>query len=134
MEEPMKKTTQTVIDALQNVVCNPEHSEHDIALYFDPAYQQVVDGHRLDYREFIEHMALLKSHTTQINVSVLSAVTEDQTVFTHHHVKAAKIQGEHCEFEVFARFTLSSGKIIRCDELTRMIHGTSGDRDLGGRH
>ncbi len=129
----MKKTSQIVTDALTEIVGNPAHDAARIALYFDLNYQQKVDGKHLDYKGFIKHMALLKAHTKRMDVTFLSIVAEGDTVFTHHHVKVEKHQCEKSQFEVMARFTLSSDKIVRCEELTQMISGNLEDRDLGSR-
>lgn len=126
----MNNASKTVIEALENVVCHAEHDEGRIARYFDPVYQQTADGHQLGYRDFVKHMATLKSLTTMINITVKTVIAEGDTVFTHHVVDVAKRQGEKSEFEVFAKFTLSAGKIIRCEELTRMITGDTTDRDF----
>jgi len=129
----MQNIKQTVIAALQTIITDPLHDEIQIALFFAPDYQQRVDGKELDYRGFIRHMKAIKSHTTRMSISIKSIVAENDTVFTHHYVNVEKNQGEKSEFEVFARFTLLSEKIIRCEELTRMINGFSGDSDLGSR-
>lgn len=129
----MQNMKQTVIAALQVLIMDPLHDESKIEVFFAPDYQQRVDGKQLDYREFIRHMEALKSHTKRMSISIKSIVAENDTVFTHHYVNVEKNQGEKSEFEVFAHFTLSSGKIICCEELTRMINGLSGDSDLGSR-
>jgi hypothetical protein len=129
----MKNLSQIVTDALQAVISHPGHDEKKIAHYFSPDYQQIVDGHHLDYAQFVQHLAVLKSHTRQMEVNVKALATEEDTVFTHHSVAVEKSSGDKSEFEVFARFTLAAGKIIRCEELTRMVSGTADDRDLGSR-
>lgn len=129
----MKNASRIVISVLEEVICNSEHDEDQIAMYFDLNYQQVVDGHQLGYKDFIKHMGTLKSLTTIMKITVNSVISEGNTVFTHHFVDVEKHQGEKSRFEVLARFTLSSGKIICCEELTRMIHGGIDDRDFGSR-
>ncbi len=129
----MQNNKQIVIAALQTLITDPLHDEGKIAVFFAPDYQQCVDGKQLDYRGFIRHMEVIKSHTTRMSISIKSVVAEDDTVFTHHYVNVEKNLGEKSEFEVFARFTLSSEKISRCEELTRMIQGLPGDSDLGSR-
>lgn len=130
----MNSISQIVVDTLQTVVSSPVHDESKIATFFDPGYHQVVDGNHMDYPDFIKHMAVLKSLTKQMRVVIKSVVCEGDTVFTHHVVKVEKNQGERSEFEVLARFTISSfGRIIRCEELTRMTSGVSDDRNLGSR-
>lgn len=129
----MKKPTQIVIEALQEIISNPEHHEIAISRYFSPDYQQQVDGKQLDYHGFIAHMALLKGLTTRMEVSLLAIAEQQNTVFTHHRVTVDKTSGEQSEIEVMARFTLLCGLIVRCEELTQLISGADGDRDLGSR-
>lgn len=129
----MRDESQHVVDALHKIVGQPEHDENQITRYFSPAYQQVVDGKSLDYRGFVEHMALLKSLTKAMTVTVLAIAAESGTVFTHHHVRVEKQKGQQSEIEVLARFTLSAGLIVRCDELTRLVSGAHDDYDLGSR-
>ncbi|CAO95097.1 nuclear transport factor 2 family protein [Erwinia tasmaniensis] len=129
----MQNIKQTVIAALKTLITDPLHEESKIAVFFSADYQQRVDGKLLDYNGFIRHMETLKLYTKRMSISLKSIVAENDTVFTHHSVNVEKKQGEKSEFEVFARFTVSSGKIIRCEELTRMINGLPGDSDLGSR-
>jgi predicted SnoaL-like aldol condensation-catalyzing enzyme len=129
----MQSIKQTVIAALQTLITDPLHDESKIALFFAPDYQQRVDGKQLDYNGFVRHMKAIKSHTKRMSISIKSVVSENDTVFTHHYVNVEKNQEEKSKFEVFACFTLSSEKIIRCEELTRMITGPSEDSDLGSK-
>ncbi|CCG85419.1 nuclear transport factor 2 family protein [Erwinia piriflorinigrans] len=129
----MQNVKRTVIEALKTLITDPLHVESKIAVFFAADYQQRVDGKQLDYSGFIRHMEALKLYTKRMSISIKSIVAENDTVFTHHYVNVEKKQGEKSEFEVFARFTLLSGKIIRCEELTRMINGLPGDSDLGSR-
>ena len=57
----------------------------------------------------------------------------DSALHTHHHVKVDKKSGQRSEIAVMARFTLASGRILRCDELTHLLVGEREDRDLGSR-
>lgn len=129
----MKSQSQSVIDALQEIICSPEHDEQKIAQYFAADYRQIVDGKSLSYDDFINHMSALKAQTQKMHLTVKAAVGEGDTVFTQHYVKVEKNETEWSEFEVFARFTLLAGKIHRCEEVTRMIHGVSEDSDFGSR-
>lgn len=132
-ERPVPESKYTVTAALRALISTPEHDENVIAAFFAPGYQQTVDGNSLDYRGFIHHMQTLKAQTTRMGISINAVVADGDTVFTHHVVDVEKPGGEKSRFEVFARFTLSSGKIIRCEELTRLMSGNPGDHDLGSR-
>jgi len=122
-----------VIAALKDIVCSVEHDEDAIARYFAPGYHQEVDGKELDYAGFIQHMALLKKLTQRIELSLLAIAAEGNTVFTHHQVTVEKKDGARTMIEVLARFTLLNGQIVQCQELTHLISGDHGDRDLGSR-
>lgn len=129
----MEKPGEIVINALQEVVGNPAYDERKIKNYFSSIYQQIVDGHKLEYADFLSHMKTLKLATSRIIINIKSIAAEGDTVFTHHFVKVENSQDGNSEFEVFACFTLSSGKIIRCEELTRMLSGKPVDLDLASR-
>ncbi|MHC0025516.1 nuclear transport factor 2 family protein [Enterobacter vonholyi] len=119
--------------ALQTLIADPLHDENTIAAFFSPDYQQCVDGKQLDYNGFITHMKAIKSHTKRMSISFKSVVSENDKVFTHHYVNVENNRGDKSEFEVFSCFTMSSEKIICCEELTRMINGLPEDSDLGSR-
>jgi len=122
------------LNALQVLLTNPEFDEAEIAQYFAPNYQQTVNGLELDYAEFVTHVAKLKKDTKNRRITILACAAEGEHVFTHHQVNADKTNGESVMFEVIANFTLTEGKIVRCQELTRMIQGQAQDEDLGSRH
>lgn len=129
----MKKLTDVVINALHEVVEQKGHDPAKISKYFDSLYTQRVDGKELGYAEFVDHIAFLKSHTRSMAVTLVASAEENGVVFTHHSVAVQKTSGEGSTIEVFARFTLSAGKIIRCEELTRQVTGDPSDHDLGSR-
>lgn len=122
------------LNALQVLLTTPEFDQTKIEQYFAPSYQQTVNGVELGYAEFVAHVAKLKKDTKNRRVTVLACAAEKEHVFTHHHVSADKVDGESVKFEVLAHFTLFEGKIVRCQELTRMIEGQAKDEDLGSRH
>ncbi|WP_273868850.1 nuclear transport factor 2 family protein [Serratia odorifera] len=125
--------SEIVVRALQQVVASPEHHPAVIADFFSQDYQQQVDGHTLDYAQFVQHMALLKQQTRSMRLNVLALAEQGETVLTHHRVVVEKCDGRRCEVQVLAHFTLCAGRIVRCDELTHLLSGDSADRDLGGR-
>ncbi len=61
-----------VLTALQQIVANPEHQPELIANLFSRHYHQTVDGHTLDYPQFIQHMALLKQITCSMQLQILA--------------------------------------------------------------
>lgn len=129
----MDNNRRRVLDALHTVVASPEHHVESIAHYFAEDYQQHVDGHSLDYAQFVTHMAALKQFTQKMVLEIIAIAESGNSVLTHHQVTAEKRDGRKSLVEVFAHFRLREGKIYRCDEVTRLLQGAQEDADLGQR-
>ncbi|MEX0447920.1 nuclear transport factor 2 family protein [Xenorhabdus sp. SGI246] len=122
-----------VINSLKRILENNDVNNSTIEEYFPKNYVQVVNGNEFNFNDFISHINLLKETLISTKVNILSIAEKENNVHTHHIVKAIKKDGEHVEFEVFARFLINESKIIRCYELNRKISGSEQDDDLGSR-
>lgn len=122
-----------VLDALQRVVASSQHQPALIAELFSEDYRQQVDGKVLDYAQFIQHMALLKQLTRSMTLDIIAVAGQGEAVLTHHQVRVEKRDGGRSLVKVLAHFTVRDGKICACDELTQLLEGEHGDRDLGSR-
>lgn len=131
----LKKSGKAIIRNLfRDVLESSEVELSVIEKYIDPAYIQKVDGVILDYHGFIEHMKKQKQVIESMSVTFISMVEESDTVFTNHIVVAKKKDKEELRVHVIAQFTLQDGRLIACDELTRLIRGNEEDHDIGSRH
>lgn len=124
---------QLVKQALDSVLGKQIGSIPVIEQFFSRNYIQVVDGKKIDFDEFVAHMKVLREATESITITIKSIAEGDSCVHTQHFAKALKKDGSCSEYEVFACFTILDNKIVRCEELTRMIQGGKSDRDLGSR-
>ncbi|WP_421415440.1 nuclear transport factor 2 family protein [Serratia plymuthica] len=122
-----------VFDALQRVVACSQHQPALIAELFSEDYRQQVDGKSLDYAQFMQHMALLKQLTRSMALDIIAVAGQGEAVLTHHQVRVEKRDGGRSLVKVLAHFTVRDGKICACDELTQLLEGEHGDRDLGSR-
>lgn len=122
-----------VLDVLQQVIANPDHCPAQLTACFSADYRQQVDGNVLNYEQFERHMALLKRQTSSMTLSVLAAAEQGEAVLTHHLVQVVKRDGSCSRVRVLAHFTVREGRICACDELTELLEGPPGDRDLGAR-
>ncbi|EKT56365.1 nuclear transport factor 2 family protein [Providencia sneebia] len=122
-----------VQEALSQVLGENIGSIDVIEQYFSPDYIQIVDGKEINYAEFVAHLNALKDVVDTLTVTFKSIAEGKNCVHTQHIAHAKKKNGDVSEFEVFACFTLCNGKIIRCEELTRMVLGEQKDSDLGSR-
>ncbi|PHM36435.1 nuclear transport factor 2 family protein [Xenorhabdus innexi] len=122
-----------VVNALKYMLESSSVTTADIEAYFSNDYIQVVNGNELLFHHFVSHIQVLKDTLINANIDILSIAENGNNVHTHHRVKVTKKDGANAEFEVFARFILSEGKITHCYELTRKISGDEQDDDLGSR-
>lgn len=120
--------------AFQNVIEATSVDAHEIEKYFSKRYVQNVDGRTLLFEEFVAHVIKQKETVALAKVRFLNLICETNVVFSNHEVDVLKKDGSKAKFKVIAEFCIADGKIVSCDELTRMIEGEKSDRDLGSRH
>lgn len=125
------KNKQLIKDAFTQVVGSTIVDEKIIANFFHSNYQQNVDGVQLDFSGFIQHMKAQKEIISSITVNFRNIVAEDELVFTNHDVMVTKNDGGIIKIHVLAEFRIAEGKIISCDELTRLEHGAAEDHNIG---
>ncbi|MBO2006860.1 nuclear transport factor 2 family protein [Serratia marcescens] len=121
-----------VLDTLQLVVASPEHRPTQLAARFSADYRQQVDGKVLNFEQFEQHMALLKRQTRRMTLSVIAVAAQGEAVLTHHLVELEKRDGA-CSRVGAGALHRAWGRICACDELTELLAGAPGDRDLGSR-
>jgi hypothetical protein len=68
-----------------------------------------------------------------VKITFESAVAEGASVVGIHRAEAEKIAGGKIAIRAFALFAIDQGKIVLCDELTRLEKGAAEDRDLASR-
>lgn len=124
---------QLILLAFQKVIETADADEQAISHFFHKDYKQYVDGVQIDFNGFVQHMKSQKKVIESISVSFRNIIAEEDTVFTNHDVAIQKNSGGVIRVHVLAEFTISEGKIIRCDELTRMEEGNTEDHDIGSR-
>lgn len=115
----------------EDVIENMAADETVISQYFSPSYVQHVDGHTLDYQDFVQHMKTQKKRIHSAKVTIDRCLAEDNKICTVHRVEMSKKNGEHIAAKVISYFELEKGKIVLCDELTKIIEGHKEDQDIG---
>jgi hypothetical protein len=106
-------------------------NEKIISQYFSPHYIQHVDGHHLNYEDFVQHMVVQKSLLDSIKVCIEHCVIEGNAICTVHRVDAIKKNGEKIAIKVIAYFEVENKKIILCDELTHLLEGDEKNQNIG---
>ncbi|MEF2072262.1 nuclear transport factor 2 family protein [Consotaella aegiceratis] len=129
-------TRDEVHDLLRRIFAaftSPTATPADFAELLTPDYVQRVDGKQLDYAGFVEHHQALRKSIVSGSVSFDHVVTDGASAATVHIAEAVKTTGERIRLKVIAYYEFRGGRISLIDELTHMLEGEQGDRDLGSR-
>ena len=94
---------------------------------------QKTDGHTLDFPGFVAHVRELKRTLKNVKITFERAIAEGASVVSIHRAEAEKVAGGTVAVRVFALFVIEDGKIVLCDELTRLEQGAAEDLDLAPR-
>ena len=94
---------------------------------------QKTDGRTLDYPGFVAHVRELKRTLKNVKITFERIVAGGTNVVSIHRAEAEKVAGGRIAIRVFALFVIDDGKIVLCDELTRLEQGAAEDRDLASR-
>ncbi len=115
----------------KDVIEDMDADESVISQYFSPNYIQHVDGHTLNYTEFVEHMRVQKTVLESAQVSIERCIETENKICTVHRVDAVKKNGDRIAVKLVAYFEVENGKITFCDELTYLLHGHTTDKNIG---
>ncbi|TDR72978.1 nuclear transport factor 2 family protein [Paludibacterium purpuratum] len=119
-----------VTEALQTVLSGATEPGL-VERYFAPSYTQLVDGKQLDYTSFVRHLATLHQRVESLDLRIDQLIAQDDKVVSVHYVTVKKSDATQTFYKVIAVFTIQAGRIVRCEELTRLEQGDNVDRDLG---
>jgi hypothetical protein len=117
--------------SMMDMVENMQADESVIAQYISPKYSQWVDGKQIDYKGFIQHMAVQKQHLKNAKVRFLDVIAQNNVVSSIHEVKIIKKDGTECLIKVIGHMTYEGNKLLKVDELTYVIQGSAQDKKLG---
>ncbi|WP_025124495.1 hypothetical protein [Myroides odoratimimus] len=122
---------ELIKDCFVNLLESPQYRPEVIATYFSIDYIQCVDGKRLDYTIFSNHIKKLKEVTERLSITFNYMAEEGNLVFTNHSVSVYRNDGSVSKVKVIATFVIENEKIVFCDELTLHEEGNHDDSNLG---
>ncbi len=120
--------------AFQDVFASDGFDDAAITRYFSAGYVQNTDGRTLDFPGFVAHVRELKRTLKNVKITFERMIAEGANVVSIHRAEAEKIAGGTVAIRVFALFVIDEGKIVLCDEISRLEQGAAEDRDLASRH
>jgi len=110
----------------------PETTQADLEGLFTQDYTSIVDGKRIEFPEFVEHIQHLRQVTTAIRVQVTHFLREGNQLAERHFVTAEFSNKPPSKYEIFLFATVDeSGRIERLVETLRQTDGLEEHRDLG---
>ncbi|WP_052121667.1 nuclear transport factor 2 family protein [Inquilinus limosus] len=113
-------------DMLRAVFADPGR----IPEFFTDDYEQVTDGERSDRVRFEAHIRHVAGSIRSIEVTVLDAVRQGDAIADRHVVEVVDADGHGAAIEVYLFGTLRGGRLARVSEVTRVLSGDPGLRDL----
>ncbi|MEU9078332.1 nuclear transport factor 2 family protein [Kitasatospora sp. NPDC004745] len=119
--------------ALTDLILTPGLSLDEAAdRHFAPDYRQRTDGEWADRREFLDHIAHLRSVVAGGTVEVHDELVVGDRYADRHTVEVTKKDGSTVRMEVylFGEFA-PDGRFRRVEETTLMLVGAERDRNLG---
>jgi len=125
---PLRQKIETIF---QQILESPVYDKALIEDYFSPEYVQHVDGKTLTYAHFLQHVETQKERISQLKISIDAFVEQGNECSSVHWVKAMTQDGRKILVKVIAHFKFHEGKLVSCDELTRLIEGKIEDADVG---
>ncbi len=133
MQDPAETNKTLIRQMFRDVLEMDSWDECVIDRYFSPAYVQRVDGKALDFTAFRDHIRELKKVLTNLRFTVEHMVAEGDKVMEIHRVEGEKRGGGSIAARLFSLWVIKDGKIVLCDEVSRLERGGAEDHDLGSR-
>ncbi|WP_439825033.1 hypothetical protein [Aeromonas caviae] len=97
--------TERLKACLQRVICDPAFPLAELDAWFTPDYCQEVNGERLDYPAFHQHIATLRRHLAGASIEFVATLAQGERVHSTHVVRATRQDGGTLVCKVSGLFT-----------------------------
>ena len=128
-----KVDVQCFLQQVFSAMFDPAVSVRGVGQFFSKDYCQIVDGKRMNFDEFNNHIQTVKDSIGSAFVTFEKLVVDGSSVADIHTVHGLKKDGAPFKTRVMAFYNIENGKIRRTEEFTHLIEGSPRDRDLGSR-
>jgi ketosteroid isomerase-like protein len=134
MQEASEQNKSLIRQMFQDVFASDSFDRQVLERYFSPKFVQHADGKTLDFAGLVDHVRELKQTVTNLCFTFERMVAEGDCVMDVHRVEGKKRDGgQGLAVRLFSLWVIENGKIILCDELSRLEEGAPEDRDLSSR-
>ncbi|OQY11679.1 MAG: hypothetical protein B6I31_04450 [Desulfobacteraceae bacterium 4572_19] len=127
----LKDTLKSLLENIYQPQVDPEEY---IQKFVSTDYIQIVDGHHINYSDFIAHIIKQRQVIKDVSFDFRYLIEENNYVASLHRIHATKIDtNKKIIAEVHAFFQFKEGILRSCNERTKVIQGSTEDEDLGRR-
>ena len=127
----LKDTLRSLFENVYQPQVDPEKY---IQKFVSTDYIQIVDGHHINYSDFVAHIIKQRQVIKDVSFNFICLIEENNCVASLHRVHATKIEdNKRTIAEVHAFFQFKEGMLMSCNERTKTIQGSPEDEDLGRR-
>ena len=127
----LKEALRSLFENIYQPQVDPEKF---IQKHVSTNYVQIVDGHRINYSDFVAHIIKQRLVIKDVSFNFIYLIEENDSVASLHRVLATKIDdNKKIISEVHAFFQFKDGMLMSCNERTKIIQGSHEDEDLGRR-
>ena len=133
MQDAAESNKALILRMFQDVFAGDSFDPQILERYFSPKFIQHADGQTLDFNGLVDHVRELKRTVTNLRFSFEYMLAESSKVMDVHRVTGEKRAGGAIAARLFSLWIIEDGKIVLCDELSRIEEGAAEDRDLASR-
>src|SRR5215469_3623475 len=133
MQNPAESNKAFIRRMFQDVFANDSFDQEVLERYFSPKFIQHADGKTLDFAGLLDHVRELKRAVAHLHFSFEYMLAEGNKVMDVHRVTADKRAGGTISARLFSLWVIEDGRIVLCDELSRLEEGAAEDHDLASR-
>ncbi len=121
--ERLKNIWQSVYDNSSEVVSVIEN-------FFDPDYEQCINGSTMHRTAYINHVIAQKQNIIIERIDYKHIIEKEDELFAIYYPKGKNLAGLSIKAEVIAYFKFKNDKIFRIHGQVRLIDGNLSDVDM----
>lgn len=124
------RSADALVLVWQEILSGLFSGEIEPSSVFSREYVQSTDGHELDFSGFLDHLRHVRRHVHAVRFRVLDACFTGALLAERHVAEIHYLDGRFAQVEVFVFARIEDGRVVRLDELTRVLSGNEDDQAL----
>lgn len=122
--------TERLKNIWQSVYANGSEVVSVIEIFFDPDYEQCINGITMHRPEYINHVIAQKQNMIIESIDYKNIIEKEDELFAIYYPKKRNLAGLAIKAEVIAYFKFRNKRIFRIHGQVRLIDGDLSDVDM----